>query len=330
MSQNIDMNTALHKENVFSVKGLLSAFFTAILFVFTSQQVSSQVSTYGFAETTAAYTALTTPSVAYTAPWDDHTSGAAFQATLGFNFTYNGTVQTQCYISPNGFISFGVQPLPNTYLPLSVATVFTGGGTISVLGMDLMSSTDNITYKTLGSAPNRIFVVQWTNARRKALTGNFNFQIRLVETTNVIELWYGACAPDDATVLNTQVGIRGVTNDFSQGNVQNRLQSGANTNVAWLGKTVTGTANSSTARTSVTEYPNNGLKYTYTPSANCTTPTGTPSAFVVGSTSVTNTSFVGNSFTAASPAPTNYLVVRSTVNTPPTATDIPNGTYWSA
>lgn len=329
LSQNMYMNTSPNKEIIFSVKKRMSVFFTVILFVFTSQQVHSQVSTYSFAEASSTYTALTTPSVAYTAPWDDHTSGAAFQATIGFNFSYNGVVQTQCYISPNGFISFGVQPLPNTYLPLSVATVFTGGGTISAVGMDLMSSTDNITYKTLGSAPNRIFVVQWTNARRKALTGNFNFQIRLVETTNVIEISYGTCAPDDTTVLNAQVGIRGVTNDFLQGDVQNRLQTGANTNATWFGKTVTGTANSSTVRTSVTEYPNNGLKYTFTPSSPCITPTGVPSGLTVGATTVNSTSFTGNSFNAASPAPTNYLVIRSTSNVPPTVADIPNRTYWA-
>lgn len=323
------MNTTLNKENQFSVKKLLPVFFTAILLIFISQRGFSQVSTYGFSEASSTYTALTTPSVAYTAPWDDHTAGAAFQASIGFNFTYDGLVQTQCYISPNGFISFGVQPISSTYLPLSVATVFTGGGTISALGMDLISTTDDITYKTIGSAPNRIFVVQWTNASRKSITGNFNFQIRLVETTNVIELSYGACAPDNATVLNAQVGIRGESNVFLQGDVQNRLQTGTNTNATWLGKTVTGTANSSTARTSITEYPNNGLKYTYTPSAACTTPTGAPSGLILGATGVNNNTFVGNSFTAASPAPTNYLILRSTVNVPPTTAEVVNGTYWA-
>jgi hypothetical protein len=322
-------NTTPNKEIIFSVKKLMSVFYTAILFVFIFQQAHSQVSTYGFAESSSAYVPLSTPSVAYAAPWDNHTSGTAFQANIGFNFGYDGINQTQCYISPNGFISFGVEPLTTTYLPLSVATIFTNGGTISALGLDLMSSTDDITYKTVGSAPNRVFVVQWTNARRKTFTGNFNFQIRLVETTNVIEVSYGVCAPDDPTVLNTQVGLRGVSNNFLQGDVQNRLQSGVNTNAAWLGKTVTGTANSSTVRTSVTEYPNNGLNYTFTPSSPCLIPTGVPSSLVLGTTTVNTTSFTGNSFTAAAPAPTNYLVIRSTVNVPPTAADIPDRTYWA-
>lgn len=303
-----------------------------VFFTFVNQLGYAQVSTYGFSESISTYTSLATSSTAYTAPWDDHVSGAAFVAPLGFNFAYDGVGQTQCYISPNGFISFGtVQPAPNGYIPLSVASSFTGGGTISALGIDLISgvATDNIVYSTIGSAPNRTFVVQWTNARRKVAIGNFNFQIRLHETSNIIEIVYGSCSTADATVYNVQVGIRGVTNDFLQGDVNNRLQNGVNTNFPWSGKTVTGTANSSTVRTSINEYPNNGLSYTYTPSLACTTPTASATGLTIGATSTDSTSFVGNTFTAASPASTNYLILRSTVNTTPTNISIPNRVYWA-
>ncbi len=304
-----------------------------IFFIFLTLLISSsnycQVTTYTFAETNASYTVLPSAgaNVAYAAPWDNNVVGAAHLATIGFNFVFDGIVQTQCYISPNGFISFGSQS--NTYLPLSLATPFTNGGTISALGMDLISSTDDVTYNTIGSAPNRVFVVQWTNTERKVAPGNFNFQIRLSESTNVIKIVYGSCTPTGVTAINTQVGIRGESSVFLQGNVKNRLQTGVNVNASWFGKTVEGTANSSTVRTSVTEYPNDGLTYTYTPSLPCATPTASASSFVVGSTNVTATSFVGNSFAPASPAPTNYLVIRSTVNVAPTATDIPNRTYWN-
>ena len=291
----------------------------------------AQVSTYGFSESIASYTPLSAPANAYAAPWDDHLSGSAFLAPIGFNFVYNGVIQTQCFISPNGFISFGVQPTPINYLPLSGATSFANGGTISALGIDLISGTptDNIVYQTIGSSPNRVFVVQWTNARRKVATGNFNFQIRLNETTNTVQIAYGTSSTVDPTPYNVQLGIRGVTNDFLQGEVNNRLQSGANTNVPWSGRTVLGTANSSTVRTSVTEFPNNGLLYTYTPPLACVTPAASPTSFTIGATNVDATSFTGNSFTAAVPAPTNYLIVRSTVNTTPTNIDIPNRVYWA-
>lgn len=324
MNNKVTLKTLLPKNHV-------CVFLLTLILTLCSQLGFTQVSTYAYSESTSAYVALTAPSTAYAAPWDDHVSGAAFNAPLGFSFNYDGTNQTQCYISPNGYISFGVQPAPTNFLPLSFTTPFTGGGTISALGMDLISgsTSENIVYATTGTAPNRVFVVQWTNARRKVALGNFNFQIRLHETSNVVEISYGACSPTDATPYNTQVGLRGVTSDFLQGNVANRLQNGANTNFTWSGRTTAGTANSSTVRTSITEYPNNGLLYTYTPAAACTIPSASPTGFTVGSTGVSTTDFAGNSFVDASPAPTNYLVLRSTVNTTPTNIDVPNRVYWA-
>lgn len=323
-------NTTALKTNKVLKKHFL-AFLILSSFSFYNQLGYAQVSTYGFSESITSYTALTAPSTAYAAPWDDHINGSALLATIGFNYVYNGVINTQCFISTNGFISFGVQPTSTNYLPLSGATSFSNGGSISALGLDLISGTptDNIVYQTIGTAPNRVFVVQWTNARRKVAPGNFNFQIRLNETTNAVMIAYGNCSTVDATVCNVQVGIRGVTNDFLQGEVNNRLQSGTNANFLWSGKTVSGPLNSSTVRTSSTEYPNNGLLYTYTPSIPCVTPTASPTAFVLGATNVDSTSFTGNSFIAASPAPTNYLIIRSTVNTAPTNLNIPNRVYWA-
>jgi hypothetical protein len=324
MDNNFNPNKSSKQKNIFF------GFLPITLLLLFTQFAYCQVNTYGFAESNSVYTALTTPTTAIAAPWDDNVSAAV---NLGFTFTFNGVNQTQCFISSNGFISFGIAPANTNFIPLSDATSYTDGGSISALGMNLTSSTSNVSddvvYETLGAAPNRIFVVQWTNARRKLMTGNFNFQIRLVETTNVVELSYGICAPDDVTVINTQVGIRGVTNVFFQRDVKNLLQTSINVNSTWFGKTIEGTANSSTVRTSVTEYPNNGLKYSYTPSANCLSPSAAPSNLIIGGTSVSATSFVGNSFAASSPAPTNYLVLRSVVATPPTSLNIPNRFYWA-
>jgi hypothetical protein len=302
-------------------------FFIFIL-AFCSQIGVAQVNTYGFSEAISSYVPLSTSTVAYTAPWDDHVAGSAVQAPIGFNFVYDGVSHNQCFISPNGFLTFASQPTSANYFPLSTATPYTGGGSISALGVDLIG-TSTIVYNTIGFAPNRTFVVQWSNAVRKSTTGNFNFQIRLNETTNTVQFSYGSCTPTGASAINVQVGLRGVTNDFLQADVKNRLQTGPNVNFSWASRTIEGNSNSSTARTSVTEFPNNGLLYTFTPPLACTTPAASPSGLLIGGTNVTATSFVGNSFTAAFPAPTNYLILRSTVNTPPTAIQIPNRTYWN-
>lgn len=296
-----------------------------MIFAF-QNKLNAQVSAYFFSESLESYSQITGGTVAYAAPWDNHTAGAAFSANFGFNFEYDSVSYTSCYISPNGFITLGtVQPAATLYTPISIGTAYNGA--ISAFGRDLISNTDPITYTTLGTSPNRIFVVQWKDAERKGATGVLNFQIRLYETSNEIQFHYGFCFPDETTVNTVQVGLRGPNNSFLP-NVNNRLQSGANNNNTWYLKSTPGAGNNSTMRTSVAEYPDNGLVYRFAYPPVCTVPTGSPSGLVVGGTSVTVNSFVGNSFAPATPSSVRYLVLRSTVNTPPDTTLVPDGTYW--
>jgi photosystem II stability/assembly factor-like uncharacterized protein len=51
-----------------------------------------------------------------------------------------------------------------------------------------------VSYKTIGSSPNRVFVIQWKNVRAyydAATTTRLNFQVGLFETSNIIEYHYG-------------------------------------------------------------------------------------------------------------------------------------------
>ncbi len=304
------------------------------VFLFTGHLSSAQVSTYSFNEQLDIYNEITGGTTAYAAPWDNHTAGSAHLAPFGFDFFYNGSVTpiTQCYISPNGFITFGaLQPTNNLYIPLSTGLAYTG--VVSALGTNLISgaAAESITYTTEGVAPNRVFVVQWKNVERITNTGVFNFQIRLYETTNVIELRYGFCFPDDTAVVTAQVGLRGPTNVFLNGNVNNRLQTGANINNAWFGKSASGTANSSSMRTSSAEFPDNGLIYTYTPPQACSSlpVAGAPSNLLIGTSSITTTTFVGNSFTPTASPVVQYIVLRSTVNTPPDGTILTDGVFYA-
>ncbi len=105
-------------------------------------------------------------------------------------------------------------------------------------------------YDTLGSAPNQIFVVQWSNFRRYTTSGltiaaemALNFQIRLHETSGQIEVVYGNCSPGSTTTTTTsQVGLRGPTNAFPA-DVNNRLNT-KGVNDDWI-NSLPGTANSS-------------------------------------------------------------------------------------
>ncbi len=298
-------------------------FILTLMFFLGHNYSVAQVSAYTFTQNLVGYTALTgTPTTVFAAPWDDQTSTPI---TIPFTFTYDSLPYTQLYVNTNGFISFGTTaPTINNYNPISSNT--TQKGVVAALGMDLISNGSDIVYDVVGVAPNRTFVIQWATTLRKTGLGNFNFQIRLNETTNGIDLAYGACAPTAATTITCQVGLRGSDNNAAQGNINNRQQ-GSST--VWFGNTGYFGINISTLQTSNSAYPDLGLYFTYTPALPCNTPTATPTSLTLGGTSTTDTSFVGNSFVAASPAPTNYLVLRSTTNVAPTAAQFTNRTYYT-
>ena len=314
--------TTSKKLSINALKMLFIVMFITINFTY------SQVSSYTFTQSlSSAYAPLTgTPNVAYASPWTDHTAGAAFQATIPFPFSFdNITGITQLYISPNGFITFGAtQPLNNNYTPISNNTSYTG--VVSALGIDLKSNGNDVVYDVVGVAPNRTFVIEWINAERVIAPGNFDFQIRLNESDKSIELSYGSCTPTGATGF-VEVGLRGFNNVVIQGNVNNRQQGSA---TVWYNNTSYLQINTGKLLTDLNAYPDLGLKFKYTPALPCVTPAIQPTALVLGATSITDSSINGNSFIAPSTLPTNYLILRSTVNTPPSATQIVNRTFYQA
>ena len=123
------------------------------------------------------------------------------------------------------------------------------GNTLSVQG-----ALAEIRCQTLGTAPNRVFVVQWARMRiYRSSTGLLNFQLRLYETTNAVEFAYGACQSDRA--LDTQVGLRGYTpTDWN------------NRTGTWAAS-MAGVANTDALTVGPGAAPVSGLVYTFTPPA---------------------------------------------------------------
>lgn len=251
------------------MKGKLLFFsfkFLLLLFTISIIEIKSQVSTnYYFSQNSGTYTALTSPTVIVQsttlASWDDGVSGAI---SLPFDFQMNGADYNSCRVNYNGYITFGTTaPAGNNFIPISSNTGYANA--ISALGMDLFSGTVSvlnagreISYATIGTAPNRTFVVQWKNVLRKNQNGNWNFQIRLEENSNKISFVYGACTTTSSTILNAQIGLRGANNtDFN-----NRSLS---SNIAWLNNTTAGGANSSTVRTRTGALPASGTTFVWTP-----------------------------------------------------------------
>jgi hypothetical protein len=115
---------------------------------------------------------------------------------IGFNFVYEGITYTQFKMSANGFISFGSGADSFTGNTLANANNTTGRPVIAPLwddldGGDVASSV--AAYEVTGTAPNRVLTVEWRNWQwnYNAISGPvISFQVKLYETTNVIEFVY--------------------------------------------------------------------------------------------------------------------------------------------
>jgi hypothetical protein len=186
---------------------------------------------------------------------------------IGFNFLYNGTVFDVFGVHANGWISFGQASLTpcvnmntsSTSNAISATSTAPAAlqNRVSALGRNLVSQTGgSISYGTYGTTPNRTLVIQWKNYHRSGTTGeSYNFQIRLYETTNVVEFAYGPFTVVYVGATHPQVGLRGTANtDFF-----NRT-----TTTDWTA-TSSGAMNNTTCTLSTTVYPASGQTFRFTP-----------------------------------------------------------------
>lgn len=108
---------------------------------------------------------------------------------LGFAFNYYGTSYTQAYVNINGTITFG-----SSYSAYSNGALNSSGAnnTIYAFWDDLNTQSQRIIYyATVGTAPNRQFVTQWTNIYFHGTSIQLGtFQVILYEGSNNIKLQY--------------------------------------------------------------------------------------------------------------------------------------------
>ncbi|MDF2437677.1 MAG: hypothetical protein K0Q95_2053 [Bacteroidota bacterium] len=231
------------------------------LFCFALEVTSQTVASYGFSQSSGTFTALTGGTVLGTTTNDD---GSFTAQAIGFSFVYNGTTYTQMSVNSNGFIAMGTT-IASSYVALS-----TGGtnNVISAFNRDIQAQTGaELSIQTIGTAPNRTCVIQWLNYKKFGTNGtgdSYNFQIRLNEASNIIDVVYGSFV-NNANTTTVQVGLRGATNaDF------NNRTSTSN----WTATTA-GATNAANIAVSSTILPPSGLTFTWTPPVLCS---GAPTA----------------------------------------------------
>jgi len=263
--------------------------------LFTCWQINAQVSSYGFSQSAGAYTEITGGTVLGTATNDD----TSFPANpIGFSFYYNGANYTQFSVNSNGFLALGAT-VASSYTALSSGAT---NNVVAALNGDLQgnTTTGELSYQLSGTAPNQVLTVQWKSYRHYNVTGdNNNFQIKLYETTNVVEVVYGTFV-QNATARTREVGLRGSSNaDFN-----NRT-----TTTDWSA-TSAGAANTNNCALTTAIIPASGLTFTWTPPS-CAAPGGFVASAITSSAATIT-------WNAAFPVPsTGYEYYYSEVNTAP-------------
>jgi len=234
-----------------------------LLLVFTVLALSAgaAVNEYSFTSSMGTYTEITGGTILGSNINDDESFNAI---PLGFTFTYNGVAYTEVSIQTDAFLAFGSTVLNST---LAISSSTGTNNIVSALNRDLMSRDDGtLMYLLSGTAPNRVFTVQWKNYKRiptSAANDVFNFQIQLHESGNLVKFVYGAFTVVNVTTARTvQVGLRGDANtDYN-----NRT-----TTTDWAA-TVAGTANNANCWITDTVFPANGLSFTFSPAQQGTPP----------------------------------------------------------
>jgi len=243
---------------------------------FSKAQFFSQVSNYAFSTVQTTYTLISGGLVLGTETTDDQRFvddallAGGFVVTgpglpLGFTFEFNGNSYNRLAVNANGWISLGNSSLTpavdngssSSYTPINSVAVnnpTTSRNRIAGFARDLQAQAGaELRLETIGTAPNRVCVVQWTNYKKFGTGGNgdnFNFQIRLNETSNAVEVVYGTMT-NNATANTPQVGLGGsVAADFN-----NRT-----TPTDWL-NSVAGLVNTATCNISTAIFPSSGTTY---------------------------------------------------------------------
>ncbi len=131
---------------------------------------------------------------------------------IGFNFTYNGVTFWSFRACTNGWISFDTVNTSTSFTNSELGNA--GVAAVKLLTLapfydDLVTAGNPFTlaslntsmfFQVLGTAPNRVLVVEWVGFERfSAPSPDVNFQVRLYEATNHFEYAYGNMNPGSST-----------------------------------------------------------------------------------------------------------------------------------
>jgi MSHA biogenesis protein MshQ len=105
---------------------------------------------------------------------------------IGFPFQFDNIEYNNVTVFTNGILKFlPTERMHRDYINESLPTN-EGDGFIAIYWDDLVDDDDSsVTYGNLGTAPNRKFVVNWTNVRSYSLNLRYDFQVVLYENGDI-------------------------------------------------------------------------------------------------------------------------------------------------
>ncbi|MEU8387339.1 carboxypeptidase regulatory-like domain-containing protein [Micromonospora sp. NPDC048843] len=142
---------------------------------------------YACAQVTGTFTAANNVVAALTG--DDATTSVAFP----FSFPFHGQTYTSATVSTNGFLTFGSALGTDTWANPTMPTLAAPNAVVAPFWDDLeIDSSASVRTDTIGTAPNRKFVVEWRNAKfRPSGPDRITFEAVFSETTGLIAFNYG-------------------------------------------------------------------------------------------------------------------------------------------
>ncbi len=262
------MKTTLHRKFI----GVLGT-----LLLFNAFYLKAQISNYVFSQSIGIYQPIsggislgnsTTTNDEYFVDVANPLGGTTVLGNglpIGFNFNFNGATYDKFGINTNGWIVLGNGFVNFTGANLTVPISGTLNNVISIFGRDLQAQGGStLRFETIGSAPNRILVVQWDRYKRanQVSLDSLGFQIRLNEADGSVNLMYGKVQSGSNLTNNQQVGIKGT------GALDVALRTSA---TSWTTTTAT-TSTTATVNFNSTIFPPSGLTFTWVVPLPCVAP----------------------------------------------------------
>ena len=195
--------------------------FLITLFVGLFFKVNAQID-YIFSSFSSTYTPLSgATNVLLTAAYPSTRTvldeSFANDISLGFTFQYNGIDYTKIHLNSNGFVALGnpFQASSSTNPMYEVNELRAASGLKGAIRPILapfwdnllLSNNNSISYKMEGISPNKTFTVQWQNMIWQSGTVAISFQMKLYESTGIIEFLYQQETGTAGTSASASIGL---------------------------------------------------------------------------------------------------------------------------